>query len=63
MEEADHEEIRERKGICGGCGSPLREVGPIEGDRQDDAFECTKKGCGYVEHRLYGDGYYEIKEE
>lgn len=59
MEEIDHEAIRERKGICSGCGSPLREVGPIEGDQRGDVFECTKEGYGHVEHRMYGDRYYE----
>lgn len=29
MVEPDREEIRERKGVCGGCGAPLEEVGEI----------------------------------
>lgn len=59
MSDIDREAIRERKDICAGCGSPLREVGPLEGDRRGDAFECTDERCGYREHRLYGDRYYE----
>lgn len=63
MDDVDRERIRERKDVCGGCGSPLRKVGPIEDARRDDAFECTNEGCGYREHRLYGDRYYEAVDE
>lgn len=55
----DRKEIRERKGVCGGCGSPLRSLGEIEGDERGEELECTSEHCGYVEWRLYGDGYYE----
>ncbi|MFC4439117.1 MULTISPECIES: hypothetical protein [Natrialbaceae] len=58
----DRETIRERKDVCAGCGSPLRKVGSLEGDRRGDVFECSKHGCGYTEHRLYGDRYYETRK-
>lgn len=62
MVDPDREEIRDRKGICGGCGAPLRKVGEIE-DRRGDEFECSRDSCGYVEWRMYGDTYYELLEE
>jgi hypothetical protein len=64
MEDVDHEEIRERKGVCGGCGAPLRKVGEITAeDRRGDEFECSREPCGYVEWRMYGDTYYELQGE
>lgn len=42
MSDIDRDAIRKQKAICGGCGSPLREVGPLEGDRRGEAFECSK---------------------
>lgn len=60
MDDVDREAIRDRKGICGGCGAPLRATGDIEAaDHRGEAFECTRDTCGYVEWRKYGDGYYE----
>lgn len=60
MEDVDHEENRERKDICGGCGAALRKVGEIEGEHRGDEFECSRDTCGYTEWRMYGDTYYEI---
>lgn len=63
MDDVDHNTIRNKKDICGGCGAPLRKVGEIDGDRRGDEFECTRETCGYVEWRMYGDGYYEVRKE
>lgn len=62
MEDVDREEIRERKGVCGGCGAALRKVGEIEEWRGDE-YECSRESCGYVEWRMYGDTYYELRGE
>lgn len=64
MEDVNHEEIRERKDLCCGCGAPLRKVGEIRAaDRRGDEFECSRERCGYVEWRMYGDAYYASREE
>lgn len=55
----DREAIAEAKNVCAGCGADLTKVGPIEGERRGDEFECTREQCGYVEWRMYGDNYYE----
>ena len=63
MVDVDHDEIREQKGVCGGCGAPLEATGDIEADdRRGEAFECRRETCGYREWRMYGDGYYELGE-
>lgn len=62
MQDGDREAIRERKAVCGGCGAPLRKVGEIQ-ERRGDEYQCTREGCGYVEWRMYGDTYYEMRGE
>ena len=64
MRDVDREAIRVRKDICGGCGAPLLSQGEIPGDQhRGEQFVCTRETCGYVEWRLYGDGYYEVLAE
>lgn len=61
MDDVNHEEIRDQKDLCGGCGAPLRKTGAIEAEgHRGDAFECTRETCGYVEWRMYGEGYYDL---
>ena len=64
MDDVDRESIRDSKGVCGGCGAPLRSVGDIpEEGRRGEGFECTRGTCGDAEWRLYGDRYYELQGE
>jgi len=62
MNDVDQESIRNRKGVCGGCGGSLRKAGEIPGERRGEAFECSRETCGYVEWRMYGDTYYQMQE-
>lgn len=63
MVDVDREEIRERKGVCGGCGAPLESVGDVQGEKRGEAFACTRETCEYTEWRMFGDTYYETLEE
>lgn len=56
-ESPDREKIEEAKNACAGCGAELVKVGPIEGEKRGEAFECSRESCGYREHRLYGESY------
>ena len=52
MVDVDHEEIREQKGVCGGCGAPLEATGDIEADdRRGEAFECSRRSRGYTDRK------------